>query len=57
MRMFLRKISGAGALGGTGAGSLLVYHPRPEEIDAWDFLGSLERLDLGLGAEGVRVEV
>lgn len=50
------KISGAGALTGTGAGSLLVYHPRPEEIDRWDFLHKLERLDLRLGAEGFRRE-
>ncbi len=60
------KISGAGALSGTGAGSLLVYHPRVEEIDGWGsrrrrasdtFLDRIERLDVRLGAEGVRVEV
>ena len=51
------KISGAGALSGVGAGSLLVYHPDPAAVDAWTFLDGLERLDVQLGAEGVRVEV
>ncbi len=51
------KISGAGALSGGAAGSLLVYHPDPRAIDSWRFLGGLERLDVRLGAEGVRVEV
>ncbi len=50
------KISGAGSLAGLGAGSLLVYHPRPQEIDRWEFLHPLERLDLRLGAPGVRLE-
>ncbi len=50
------KISGAGALSGAGAGSLLVYHPDPRAIDGWRFLDQLERLDVRLGAEGVRVE-
>ncbi len=51
------KISGAGALSGDGAGSLLVYHPEPAAIDGWTFLGGLERLGVELGAEGARVEV
>ena len=50
------KISGAGALTGRGAGSLLVYHPEPEEIDRWSFLQELTRLDVRLGAAGFRVE-
>ncbi len=50
------KISGAGALSGTGAGSLLVYHLDSRAVDGWSFLDQLERLDVGLGAEGVRVE-
>lgn len=50
------KISGAGALTGRGAGALLVVHPEPGVIDGWSFLGGLERLDLRLGAEGVRRE-
>ncbi len=54
------KISGAGALTGRGAGSLLVYHPEDGEIDGWQsdesFLNALARLDVRLGAEGVRVE-
>ena len=50
------KISGAGALTGRGAGSLLVYHPEPAAIERWSFLGGLEPLDLRLGAEGVRLE-
>ncbi len=60
------KISGAGGLSDAGAGSFLVYHPEPREIDDWTsrqrrardtFLDPLERLDVRLGAEGVRVEV
>ncbi len=51
------KISGAGALSGSGAGALLVVHPQPETVDDWDFLDRLERLDVRLGAQGVRVEV
>lgn len=50
------KISGAGALTGRGAGALLVYHPERGAIDRWSFLEGLERLDLRLGAEGVRRE-
>ena len=50
------KISGAGALSGAGAGSFLVYHPDPGVIDGWAFLDRLDRLDVRLGAEGVRVE-
>ena len=50
------KVSGAGALSGHGAGSLMVYHPDGSDIDRWDFLGGLEPLDLTLGAEGVRRE-
>ena len=47
------KISGAGALSGDGAGSVLVYHPH-EELD--DLPDSWTRLDVRLGAEGVRIE-
>jgi len=50
------KISGAGALTGSGAGSLLVYHPSAR-VESWPFLKPLERLDLRLGAEGLRREV
>jgi mevalonate kinase len=49
------KISGAGALSGAGAGSLLVVHERPQEIEGWPFLATLQRLELGLGAVGVQV--
>lgn len=48
------KISGAGALSGSRAGSLMIYHPHSEAVDDWDFLGQLERLDLQLGAQGLR---
>ncbi len=51
------KISGAGALDGRGAGSLLVYHPDVEEMARWDFFDDLEALDLRLGAPGVRREL
>ena len=51
------KISGAGALSGAGAGSLLVVHPEPERVGGWTFLDELERLDVRLGADGLRVGV
>jgi len=47
------KISGAGALSGHGAGSLLVYHPETP-LDDSDFPAAWTRLDVRLGAEGVR---
>ena len=50
------KISGAGALSGPAAGSLLVYHPQPEVIADWDCLRLLTPIDAPLGAEGVRRE-
>ena len=50
------KISGAGALSGEGAGSLLVYSS-DVEWPSWTFLDGLDRLDVRLGAEGLRVEV
>ena len=50
------KISGAGALTGTGAGSLLVYHPDPDSISRWDCLAGLAQVPALLGAEGVREE-
>lgn len=56
------KISGAGALasppgGPPGAGSLLVYHPDPDRIDEWGFLGHLPRYPVALGGEGLRREL
>ncbi len=50
------KISGAGALSGPGAGSLLIFHPQPEKLDNLPVLQHLERLDLKLGAPGLRIE-
>jgi mevalonate kinase len=50
------KISGAGALTGSGAGSLLIYHPNPEEVDRFEFLAGLSRYPVRLGAAGVREE-
>ncbi|MEE8525131.1 MAG: mevalonate kinase [Thermoanaerobaculia bacterium] len=49
------KISGAGALSGDGAGSVLVYHPRTE-LRASELPRTWKRLDLRLGAAGVREE-
>lgn len=51
------KISGAGALSGAGAGSLLVYHPEPERIATWEFLENYREVPVRLGAAGVREEV
>lgn len=48
------KISGAGALRGSGAGSLLIAHAEPERLSAWRFLDALEPLDIALGGAGVR---
>jgi mevalonate kinase len=50
------KISGAGALSGPGAGSLLVYHPDPEWISGWSFLQPFPFHPVQLGAEGLRLE-
>lgn len=47
------KISGAGSLGGPGAGSLIVVHPEPGSLPD---LAGLERHDVPLAVEGVRVE-
>ena len=50
------KISGAGDLDGPGAGSVLIFHPQPEKLKDLVALENLERLDLKLGAPGLRVE-
>jgi mevalonate kinase len=50
------KISGAGALTGPGAGSLLVYHVDPEWISGWSFLRPFPFHPVHLGAEGLRLE-
>lgn len=46
------KISGAGALTGPGAGSLLVYHSDPDAA-LWGELQHLPELDVRLGVDGV----
>ncbi|NBB86706.1 MAG: hypothetical protein GVY12_10900 [Bacteroidetes bacterium] len=45
------KISGAGALTGSSAGSLLVYHPDPEAA-MWDVLHDLPEINVPLGVAG-----
>jgi mevalonate kinase len=50
------KVSGAGSLAGPGAGSLLVYHPRPEAAAAWEFLRPFAHHPVHLGAAGFRRE-
>jgi len=50
------KVSGAGSLAGPGAGSLLVYHPRPEAAAAWAFLRPFAHHPVHLGAAGFRRE-
>lgn len=51
------KISGAGALSGDGAGCLLVYHPDPAKAREMEFLDSLTRYRVSLGAQGLRGEL
>lgn len=50
------KISGAGSLSGPGAGSLLVYHPDPEQVARWDFLRPFLFHPVRLGSPGFRRE-
>lgn len=55
------KISGAGALespprGPPSAGALLVYHPEPDGVAAWEPLEGLTVYGVEVGAEGHRVE-
>lgn len=50
------KISGAGSLSGPGAGSLLVYHPDPEQVVRWTFLHKFPFHPVYLGAPGFRRE-
>lgn len=49
------KVSGAGALTGHGAGSLIVLHPEPERVAEWSFLAHLTRYPVALGGPGLRV--
>lgn len=48
------KISGAGALTGEGGGSILVYHPEPEQIQG--YLSGWLPLPVSLGSDGLRSE-
>jgi mevalonate kinase len=50
------KISGAGALSGSGAGSLLVYHPDPARLARCSTLARMTRVVAPLGAGGAREE-
>jgi mevalonate kinase len=50
------KISGAGSLAGPGGGSLLVYHPRPEELASNPSLRNLRHVPVRLGATGYQLE-
>jgi hypothetical protein len=50
------KISGAGALAGTGAGCLVIYHPHPASHDFGGLIAPLSLLPVRLGAAGLRVE-
>lgn len=50
------KVSGAGALTGHGAGSLIVLHPEPERIASWRFLDHLTRYPVSLGGPGLRID-
>jgi mevalonate kinase len=50
------KISGAGSLSGSGAGSLLVYHPDARQVARWQFLRAFPFYPVHLGAPGFRRE-
>jgi mevalonate kinase len=50
------KVSGAGALTGHGAGSLIVLHPESERVAAWSFLAHLTRYPVSLGGPGLRID-
>lgn len=50
------KVSGAGALTGHGAGSLIVLHPEPARIAAWRFLDHLTRYPVSLGGPGLGID-
>jgi mevalonate kinase len=49
------KVSGAGALEGSGAGCLLIYHPDPSSIDG-GLIAPRTILPVRLGAIGLRLE-
>ncbi|HUO86594.1 MAG TPA: hypothetical protein VM617_04325 [Thermoanaerobaculia bacterium] len=49
------KVSGAGALSGQGAGSLIVTHPEPGLVAEWSFLSHLRRYPVALGGPGLVV--
>ena len=50
------KVSGAGALTGQGAGSLIVAHEDPTAPSRWSFLSSLTRYPVALGGPGLRID-
>ncbi|HEX2463443.1 MAG TPA: hypothetical protein VHR17_02385, partial [Thermoanaerobaculia bacterium] len=50
------KVSGAGALAGSGAGCLVIYHPHPASLDLGGLIAAKSLLPVRLGAEGLRVE-
>ena len=50
------KVSGAGALAGSGAGCLVIYHPHPASLGVDGLIAPESLLAVRLGAEGLRVE-
>jgi len=50
------KISGAGSIAGPGAGSLLLVHPDPGQLERHDLGTCLLPYPVSIGVEGVRVE-
>src|SRR6185295_18509362 len=50
------KISGAGAVTGDAAGSLLLVAPEAESPSSWPFLARYARRDVALGARGLQWE-
>lgn len=52
----VRGLAPRSSAASAGAGCILVFHPEPEVLEAWDPLRHLRRYDVALGAPGLRME-